>query len=82
MDQFEANKLAEKIVCWVFAILFLLFLVWALPNWTRQDWVFVIVLIVVAFLALLALIKIFNWLDKTYKQGYEQGYKDGKSKRR
>jgi hypothetical protein len=82
MDRFEANKLAEKILYWVFSILVILFLGWALSNWNRQDWVFVIALIVVAFLALLALIKTFNWRDKIYKDGYEQGYKDGKSNRK
>jgi hypothetical protein len=82
MDQSDPYKLAEKIVCWVSSILVILFLVWTISNWTRQDWIFVIALIVAALLALMALIKIFNWRDKIYKDGYEQGYKDGKSNRK
>jgi hypothetical protein len=86
VDRFEAGKLAEKIVDWVFSILIILFLVWAISNWNRQDWVVVIALIVVAFLAKIALITILNWRENIYKNGYEHGYEhgyeDGKSNRK
>lgn len=77
MDQFDGDKLAEKIICWISSILIVLFLGWAISNWNRQDLIVVITLIAVAFLASLALIKIIKWRDKIHKQGYEQGYKDG-----
>jgi hypothetical protein len=82
MDRVGSGELAEKISSWVASILIVLCLGWAISNWDRQDLIIVIALIVVAFLALLALIKIFNWRDKIYKDGYEQGYKDGNSNKK
>lgn len=80
MIRSKGKKIAGMIIGWVFIILAGW---WILSNWTRQDWIFVIALIVVAILALVALIKIVEWRDETYKQGYEQGKSEqGKSEKR